>query len=158
MAKPREPIELIEAKGAKHLTKAEKEARRSGEIKPIAENISPPPFLSAKQKKSFMVYAEQLHKLEILGETDVDALARYVVSSDLYIAAVKKLRKNEVKNDPELLEQWSKLEDRYCKQCRALANDLGLSISSRCKLVVPKPPEPKRRNKFEQFEKRASNG
>jgi len=43
---------------------------------------------------------------------------------------------------------------------RASANDLGLSISSRCKLVVPganKEDTPKE-NKFKKFEKRTAAG
>ena len=89
-----------------------------------------------------------------MGETDVDALARYIISKDFYINSVKQLRKTEVKNDPEKFEAWSKIQERYFKQCRASANDLGLSITSRCKLVVPATNETQVKvNKFSQFEK-----
>ena len=36
---------------------------------------------------------------------------------------------------------WSALQEKYFKQARACANDLGLTITSRCRLVVPKAPE-----------------
>ena len=94
-----------------------------------------------------------------MGETDCDTLARYIVAQDFYVNAIKQMRKKEVKNDPFKLEQWSKIQERYFKQCRATANDLGLSISSRCKLVVPKTSDEKlKKNKFEKFEKRTSDG
>ncbi|MEE3428414.1 MAG: phage terminase small subunit P27 family [Ruminococcus sp.] len=155
MARPRQPIEVIEAKGKKHLTKAEIESRKSSEPKPITENINPPTYLLKAQKKQFIKYADQLKRLGILGETDIDALARYVIANDMYIHVVKQLRK--VKQDPLKFEAWAKLQDRYFKQCKSAANDLGLSISSRCRLVVPEPKsEPPKKNKFTKFEKRAA--
>lgn len=160
MSGQRQPIELVIAKGNKNLTKAEIQARLDSEIKPIADNITAPGYLTKKQKEEFNRIAEQLRKLKIMGETDVDALARYIVANDLYITAVKKLRSKEVRNDPVLFELWARNQERYFKQCRASANDLGLSISSRCKLVVPATKEPpKKENKFSKFEKRpAVNG
>ena len=160
MSGQRQPIELVIANGKKNLTKAEIQERRDREVKPIVENITAPDFLTKKQKADFVRIAEQLQKLKIMGETDVDALARYIVANDFYINAVKKMRSKEVKNDPMLFEAWAKIQERYFKQCRSSANDLGLSISSRCKLVVPATKEPpKKENKFSKFEKRpAVNG
>ena len=100
-------------------------------------------------------YAGQLQELKIMGETDVDALARYIVANTFYVNAVKKMRSKEVRDDPELFASWLKVQEKMFNQCRQSANDLGLSISSRCKLVVPasdKPPE--KTNKFKKFEKR----
>ena len=59
-----------------------------------------------------------------------------------------------LKESPLQYDAWSKVQERYFKQCRACANDLGLTISSRCRLVVPEAKEstPKA-NKFKQFEK-----
>ena len=155
MAGKRQPIELVIAKGKKNLTKAEIKERLESEVKPIADNIVAPPYLTKKQKEEFYKIAGQLEKLKIMGETDVDALARYIVANDLYIKAVKKLRSTEVANDPVLFELWARNQERYFKQCRSSANDLGLSISSRCRLVVPeaKDTQPKE-NKFSKFEKR----
>lgn len=159
MAGARVPLEVLEARGSKHLTKAEKQKRQENEIKPIVDNIIAPDYLSKKQKNEFYRISEQLEKLKIMGETDCDTLARYIVAQDFYVNAIKQMRKKEVKNDPFKLEQWSKIQERYFKQCRATANDLGLSISSRCKLVVPKTSAEKlKKNKFEKFEKRTSDG
>ena len=159
MSGQRQPIELIQAKGSKHLTKAEIRERSDREIKPVTDNIIAPDYLTKKQKENFYKISDQLKKLRIMGETDVDALARYITANDLYITAVKKLRSSEVKKDPILLEAWSKLQERYFKQCRSSANDLGLSISSRCRLVVPETKtETPKENKFKKFEKRSAVG
>lgn len=155
MAGPRLPLEVVQARGSKHLTKAEIEERKSREIKPITDNIIAPAFLTKKQKDEFYKIADQLKKLKILGETDVDALGRYIVANDFYINAVKQMRKTEVKNDPIKFGAWAKVQETYFKQCRSSANDLGLSISSRCKLVVPETKkETPKENKFKKFEKR----
>lgn len=154
MAGQRQPIELVVAKGKKNLTKAEIEERRKREIAPITDNIAPPSYLSKKQKDEFVKIAEQLKKLKIMGETDVDALARYIMSKDLYIKLSKQITRTAVLTDPILLDKYMKNQDRMFKQCRASATDLGLTISSRCKLVVPEPQEPPKKNKFAKFEKR----
>ena len=160
MSGQRQPIELVIANGKKNLTKAEIQERRDSEIKPIIDNITAPDYLTKRQKEDFNKISSQLQKLKIMGETDVDALARYVVANDLYITAVRKLRSKEVKDDPLLFELWARNQERYFKQCRSSANDLGLSISSRCKLVVPVAKDSKsKENKFSKFEKgRAVNG
>lgn len=154
MAGQRQPIDLVIAKGKKNLTQAEIQERRDREIKPIADNIVAPGYLTKKQKDEFYLIAEQLKKLKILGETDVDALGRYIIAKDLYIKVSKQMAKSFVVSDPFLLDKYLKNQDRLFKQCRSSANDLGLSISSRCKLVVPEIKDPpKKENKFKKFEK-----
>lgn len=154
MAGQRQPIELVIAKGKKNLTKEEIQARRDSEVKPITDNIIAPDYLTKKQKNDFEKYSEQLQKLKIMGETDIDALARYVVSLDLYIKLSKQIAKRDVYTDPILLDKYMKNQDRAYKQCRSSAIDLGLTISSRCKLVVPVAKEGvKKTNKFKKFEK-----
>ena len=158
MSGQRQPIEVVLANGKKNLTKAEIRERLESEIKPVTDNITAPAYLTKKQKEEFTRISDQLQKLKIMGETDVDVLARYIIANDFYIKAVKKLRTAEVQNNPVLFDLWSKNQERYFKQCRSSANDLGLSISSRCKLVVPATKtETKKENKFARFEKRAGN-
>ena len=159
MAGQRQPIELVKAKGAKHLTKAEIAEREQSEVRPITDNIIAPEYLTKKQRETFDRLAEQLKALKIMGETDVDALARYITANDFYINAVKKMRSKEVKNNPVEFTAWARIQERYFKQCRSAANDLGLTISSRCRLVVPeRKTETPKENKFKKFEKRSSVG
>ena len=157
MAGQRQPIELVLAKGNKHLAKAEIEERKSSEVKPITDDISPPPYLSTKkQKEEFNKIANQLMKLKILGETDVDTLARYILSRDLYVNLTKQIRKKKILEDPILLDKYMKNQDRAFRQCDICAKALGLTISSRCRLVVPETKqEVPKENKFKKFEKRA---
>ena len=152
------PLEVVQARGSKHLTKAEIQERKEREIKPITDDIIAPTYLTKKQKDDFYSISDQLKKLNIMGNTDVDALGRYIVANDFYINAVKQMRKPEIKNDPIKFDAWAKIQERYFKQCRSSANDLGLSISSRCKLVVPQPKQDKpKENKFKKFEKRGDS-
>lgn len=154
MARPKQSIAVIEAKGRSHLSKETIRQRHESEIKPITDNIVAPAFLTKKQKEKFHNISVQLLKLGIMGETDVDALARYIVAEDFYIHAIRQIRKREVNNGPHKLDIWIRLQEKIFKQCRACANDLGLTISSRCRLVIPKiDNQPKRENKFAKFEK-----
>lgn len=167
MAGQRQPIELILANGKKHLTKEEIEERRRSEPKVCTDGIEAPSFLTAAQKKQFNKIAGQLQKIKIMGETDVDALARYITAQSLYEAAVKELRKlakdrpdKDSENYYKDLELWyalnditDKRQDRYFKQAQMAARDLGLTISSRCKLQVPVKEEAPKENKFSKFTK-----
>ena len=157
MARPREPISLIEAKGKKHLTKAEIAGRRASEVQPRTEGIEPPPYLTAAQKKHFVKLADQMVKIKVMGETDCDTLARYVTAESMYQAAVKDLREVQKQRpkdaDAKLLMAWAamvekldKRQERFFKQASTMARDLGLTISSRCKLVVPKATTKSRRS------------
>ena len=154
MAGARQPIELVVANGKKHLTKAEIEARRASEVQPCTDDLTAPSYLTAAQKKKFVKLAEQLTKIGIMGETDTDLLARYVVAQELYELASKRLQKvmRAADADPYELEQLAKLQDRYFKQAQAAASKLGLTISDRCRLTLPAAAtaEPKR-NKFSAF-------
>lgn len=151
MANQRQPIQLIQAKGKKHLTKNEIAERTNSEISPITDGIAPPEYLSKKQKERFEEIAADLCALGIMGNTDCDALARYVEAEAMYIKISRILRRREVIEDIYMLEKYCAIQDKYFKQCRSAANDLGLSISSRCKLVVPKAADPPRENKFSRF-------
>ena len=151
MANQRQPIQLIEAKGRKHLTKAEIEQRKNTEVKPLADGVKPPKYLTKKQKKRFKTIAQDLTELGVMSRTDVDALARYIIAEELYISVTEKLSGEDVLDDIALLEKDSAVQDKYYKQCRSAANDLGLSISSRCKLVVPKADSKPPENKFNRF-------
>ena len=169
MAGPRQPINLVVANGKKHLSKAEIEERRRSEVQPCTDDIAAPSYLTAKQKKQFATIAGQLQKLNIMGETDCDALARYITAQSLYEDAVKNMRQLQ-KERPKLeastdrtdfysqMEVWSVLtdnaarkQDRYFKQAQTAAAALGLTISSRCKLAVPVSEEKPKANKFTKF-------
>ena len=43
------------------------------------------------------------------------------------------------------------IQDRCMKQCRQGASDFGMTVSSRCRLAVPKPKDEKPENKFAKY-------
>ena len=154
-----EPIALVQAKGKKHLTKEEIETREAQEIKAPSDAVNPPDILTKKQREEFSEIAKQLIDLKIMTNLDVDALARFIISRDMYEKVTRKLRGSGVLSDIDKLDKLSRVQDRYFKACRSSAGDLGLTISSRCKLVLPepKPIVTPKVNKFEKFEKKAGN-
>lgn len=162
MGRPREPIDLIEAKGRKHLTKAESEARRKAEVKAPCDNVEPPAWLSKKEKDKFNEIAEQLLDIGIMSNLDCDVLARYVRSQTEYEKITRQLsrikftpdRKRMDSAEEQMAEQagkynyLQKIQVRLEKQCNADARELGLTIASRCRLVMPKKEETPTENKF----------
>ena len=153
VGKPRQPIDLIVAKGKKHLTKAEIEQRRKQEVKAPTDKIHAPDYLTPKQKEKFEEIATTLDDMNIMSNLDCHALARYISAVDMYEELTRKVRNPKIINDPDTLEKYAKLQDRYFKQCHTSANALGLSISSRCKLVLPPSAikETPKENKFARF-------
>ena len=68
------------------------------------------------------------------GQPDADCLARYVVSEHLYESFTTKLVSLEKPNDIKTLQI---AQDRAFRQAHTCASALGLTVTSRCKLVVP---------------------
>ena len=151
MAGPRQPIELIVAKGKKHLTKAEIELREKTELKVELKNISIPKYLPAKLKNEFTDIASKLLDIGVMTELDEDCLARYLLSKQSYLQYTSMLNKATKNNKISEMEKLMTMQDKAFKQCRACANDLGLTIASRCKLVMPEPKEQPKENKFSKF-------
>ena len=157
MARPREPLALIEAKGRKHLTRAEKEERRSKEIQVPFKDIKPPKYLNAKQKKTFKDLAGKLLTIGIYTELDADALARYIIAQDLYLSYTEAITELIERGNLVLLKEMQNMQDKAFRQAHASARALGLTIADRCRLEVPvKEPEVKQ-NKFDRFRKVAGS-
>lgn len=138
MARPKEPVDLIKAKGKKHLTKSEYEERKEQELDVPFTNVEPPEYLSGdKQIEKFNKYADMLLKIGIFTELDVDCLARYIMGEQLYLQYTRLLIRLVKSNNFEELSKIQGLQDKAFRQCQQCARDLGLTVSSRCKLVVP---------------------
>ncbi|MCM3616687.1 phage terminase small subunit P27 family [Sutcliffiella horikoshii] len=151
MARPRQPIDLIVHKGKKNLTKEEIANRKAQEVKAPNDKVKPPAYLPRDLKREFNKIANELVSIGIMTNLDIDALARFLIAKKLYLEVTSRLLDN-----PELALSDKDIittQDKLFKQSRVAANDLGLSISSRCKLVVPKKEDNKPKNKFEKFAK-----
>ena len=153
VGRPRQPIDLVVAKGKKHLTKKEIETRRKQEVKAPTDNIHAPDYLTEKQKEKFEEIAKTLDDMNIMSNLDCHALARYISAVDMYEELTKKVRSPKVLSDVATLKEYSKLQNLYFNQCHTSAGALGLSISSRCKLVLPPSAtqEAPKENKFARF-------
>ena len=166
----REPVAVIIAKGKTHLTKEEISKRKSEELQiPVIEYADPPNGLNAKQKKKYKEIADKLITIGIFTDLDVDCLTRYVISEFLYMKYTSEMTKlmnskDKVKDwsvirgidDDDLKELIEKLlkrqhgyevealqrqQDKAFKQCQSCAQALGLTITSRARLIIPDAPD-----------------
>jgi hypothetical protein len=62
------------------------------------------------------------------------------MSFDLYLLYTGQLQTLLTVGDFEGLKPVQTMQDKMFKQAQASARDLGLTITSRCKIVVPTPP------------------
>lgn len=160
----KQPLTVIQGKGrSNHITKAEAKQRLQHEekMRGPTENIKPPSYLTAAQKREFNEIAQKLVALKIFSELDIDNLARYLDSKFQYLQLVKDLKKirptetveREGKKITFANEDYPKLQrtkNALFNECRAAASDLGLTITSRLKLVIPDPPEKEQKTEAEK--------
>lgn len=155
----KQPLSVIQGKGrSNHLTKKVIKERQEQEdaLKGNADNIVVPGYLIKSQKEEFESLSKELLRLNIFSNLDVDGLARYIDSRDEYIKLVKDLR--NMKSTEIVLgkivanEDYAKLvrvKNTFFNECKSSAAELGLSITSRLKLVIPKAEE-KPKSEFEK--------
>lgn len=177
MAGQRQPTDLVVMNGRKHLTKAEIEARKNAEVVAPNDKVKPPAYLTPEQKKKFRKLSKELLEIKLIANVDCDALARLLIAQEQFIEVTKKITEiplmtevrvyetvenadtgekervqigtKEVVNEER--ERLMIIQDRCMKQCRQGASDFGMTVSSRCRLVVPKPPAQKPENKFAKY-------
>ena len=151
----KQPLSVIQGKGrSNHITKEEAKKRQAQEdaLRGHTDNIEAPSYLLKSQKDEFEKIAKELLRLNIFSNLDIDSLARYIDSKHQYIKLVKLLRKTKPADDFKLYAQMQRSKNLLFSECRSAANDLGLTITSRLKLVIPEPSD-KNDNKSE-FEKK----
>lgn len=142
MAGKRQPTELVVLNGRKHLTKAEIEQRKNSEPKaPAPKQIRIPKYLPESLCRKFRDLAKQLIEIGIFTTLDFDCLARYLLAEQAYLALTDQVNKAIANKAFAAVGDLSKVQARYFSQCSSAANDLGLTISSRCRLVVPQAPK-----------------
>lgn len=172
MAGTRQPTDLVLVKGRKHLTKSEIEERKNNEIKAKNDKVKPPNYLSKDEKKEFKKIAKELIEIGIMSNLDIDCLSFFIKTRSEYLRVTKdveirgptkeiEIEKKDDKGNVIETKQITIVDDDYerllkmqlklLNSCRKTASDLGLSIASRCKLVVPKQDKEKPKNKFTKF-------
>lgn len=139
MGRPRKPIAVLKAEGKSHMTKEQIEKREAEELDVPFKDIKPPSYLAKNQKRKFKDLANKLLALGIMTELDVDCLARYIISQDLYIAYTKAINDNLEKG--EFDDKLQNMQDKAFRQAQATARTMGLTITDRCKIIIPVPPD-----------------
>ena len=139
--RPRKPAALLEAEGRSHMSKSELQDRKDGEIKVPFTDVQPPKYLNKKQKTKFNDIAEKLLAIGIMTELDADCLAMYVIAYDLYTSYSKTLAEMIEENDLSAMKEVQNLQDKAFRQAHTAARSLCLTITDRCKVTVPPPPD-----------------
>ena len=140
MPGPRQPTDVIKANGRKHLSRAEEAERRSREPKvDRPKTAKPPKWLPEQLEKDFRALGKGLIAAGLYTGLDADTLGRYLVAQHQWLIATQEAEKALAAKSPDLeqADAWGRVQERYFKQARNCANDMGLTVTSRCRLVVP---------------------
>lgn len=138
MPGPRVPTDVLKANGRKHLSKKEEAQRRAGEVqveKP--RRATPPKWLPEALHKDFRTIGKKLIAAGIYTDLDADTLGRYLVAHHHWLQATQEVSRALAAKKLEESDNWGRVQERYFKQARNCANDMGLTVTSRCRLVVP---------------------
>ncbi len=129
---------MVKTNGRKHLSRAEEAERRSREARVSpAKTAKPPKWLPEALKKDFRALGRKLIAAGIYTDLDADTLGRYLVAQHQWIIAAGEAEQALAQRDQEQADAWGRVQDRYFKQARNCAGDMGLTVTSRCRLVVP---------------------
>lgn len=138
MSGKRQPTALVEANGRKHLTKAEADARRDREVVvPPVDAVTPPKWLPKALHREYHEIGEILNGAGLYAELDRDVLGQYFLCRERWAKADKKAAAAIRKDDEKLAREWTGIQASYFKQARQCAEAMGLSVTSRCRIVVP---------------------
>lgn len=139
MSGSRQPLALLEAKGAKHLTKREKAERAAAEVRvEVPKQIRPPEYLPQELCGAFKSLGKRLRDAGLFTVLDGDTLARYLLARESWLAVTEEVRQLQLPPvDLEALDAASRIQDRFFKQCQKCAGDMGLTVASRCRLALP---------------------
>lgn len=151
MPGPRQKLSVLEGRGRKHLSKAEKAERAVQEVHlPKPEKMKVPSWLPENLKASFRKLSKEILEADMgAADLDRDVLGRYIVAQAQFEQAAKLVLDGLATGEEEKVQFWSKLQEGYFKQARACANDMGMTITSRCRLVLPESAKPKETNPLE---------
>ena len=138
MPAKKKPVAALKAEGSRHYTKDELAEREAREIRPPeTTTVKAPSYVTGSLLKEFNRLAPVLVKMGTLSSVDGDVLARYLIARQQYVHATNEVTKALAGGTLSNVEKWSVVQDRFFKQVRASAAELGLSVSSRANLLLP---------------------
>ena len=138
-------LSVVDKGGGKHWTRAEKEERLASEVKPKAgKKVTAPKWLTDEAlRKEFYSISKILSDIGIgFCQTDADFLGWYLTARQEYNAATRHVRLALNSGNPDDAKSWASTRNKFFSEAKSCAQELGLTISARCKLVVPAPKEP----------------
>ena len=138
MPAKKKPVAVLKAEGSRHYTKDELEDREAREVKPPeTEKVKPPDYLTGSLVREFNKLAPVLVKMGVLSSVDGDVLGQYLIAKQQYVSATNQVTVALRNGSLSSAEKWSVLQDRFFKQCRRCAQELGLTVSARANIVLP---------------------
>lgn len=160
MPGPRQKLSVLEGNGRKHLSKTEKAQRAAQEVNlPKPDKMPVPKWLPKEYRTAYRNLSKQLLEADMgMAVLDADTVARYVVAQANYTAVLPLVQKAMTEEDVAMLKEYTKAQNTYFTQARACANDMGMTITSRCRLVLPESSQPKETNAFEEMLRRKMQG
>lgn len=138
------------------LPKAEREARAAGEekIKAAADNMIAPEWLNQTAADEFYRVVTEARKIDFLDNLDLSVLAVYADNYARYIDAATHLNRDGLVNTTDsgyaTPSPYMSIMNQSAKNIFTCSSKLGLAITDRLKLIVPKAAE-KPKNKYEKF-------
>ncbi len=145
MGRQKKPAAVLKATGSRHYTKEELLEMDAAEVKaPAVDAVSPPRYLPATLKAKFEKIAPVLIRMGIFSELDADCLSRYLIAESNYLRVTNRLTSALASGNLADADKLSGMQDRFFRQCRAAGADLGLTVSGRCRLVLPGGANPAR--------------
>ena len=140
------PVDLIEAKGNSNPpSRAEREKRREAELH-LAEGMhkcEPPEFITTNEERTerFVELAAMLTRImpDNFGAPDADCLGRYVVAQSQFETFTERIDAAMASNDPDFkdMRRLQLMQSDAFNRATKTASELGLTVTARCKLVVP---------------------
>lgn len=151
MGRNKQSTDALIAKGNKvHMSKKELAERKDSEVTFSSDSIIAPGYLNDKMKTQFYSIVNELKIHGLVSNLDAEGIAIYVMAVFNYQAVTEAMGKLKIIKKNKVNEEYTKLstlQDKYFKQIRQSSSDLGLTVTSRLKLVKPTNEKPK--NKFE---------
>ena len=101
------------------------------------DRAEPPRWLGKKFHAEFREIGEILRQAGLYTELDRDVLGQFLVARERWLRSDRLASAAIRARDEKLAKEWTAVQSSYFRQCRQCAEVMGLSISSRCRLVVP---------------------
>lgn len=134
----RQPTALVKANGKKHLSRKEEAERLAAEPQVEAPAVvTPPKWLAKRFHDEFQKIGQILLAADLYTELDRDVLGQYFVARDGWLKANKKAAAGIRTGDEKQAQSWTTVQNTYFRQARQCGEAMGLSVNSRCRLVIP---------------------